>query len=175
MSDIAAIHIETYGPGYEIVKEPNPSTPYEAKFSIAYCVAATLLYGGAPLGAFSADHFGDGGVSDADIAALLKRTTVTVAPDLTSKYPEAWPARVRVTLADGAELRDAADYPVGNPENPVSTSQLEEKFTGLVAPQWAWGDDAATRALEALRGLDGCSDMADAFSAFAADPASVAK
>ena len=175
VDDIASILIETYGPGYEIVKEPNPRTTYEAKFSIAYCVAATLLYGGAPLGAFSADHFGERGVIEPGIASLLRKTTVTVAPDLTAKYPNAWPARVHVRLADGSDLRGEADYPVGNPENPVPTSQLEEKFSGLVAPQWAWGDDAAARALEAVRNLDACTDMANAFSAFANEPAAVAQ
>jgi 2-methylcitrate dehydratase PrpD len=169
-TDIAAIHIETYGPGYEIVKAQHPGTPYEAKFSIAYCVAATLLYGGASLEAFSADRFADGRVADKDIAALLRRTSVTVAPDLTTKYPGAWPARVRVTLADGTELSGAADYPVGNPENPVPTSQLEEKLTALLAPT-AWSDDAAARALAALRSLDTCDDIADVFSAFGATPA----
>jgi 2-methylcitrate dehydratase PrpD len=170
VNDIASIQIETYGPGYEIVKAQNPGTPYEAKFSIAYCVAATLLYGGAPLDVFTADHFAGGGVADGGIAALLRRTTVAVSPDLTAKYPDAWPARVRVTLADGSELSGAADYPVGNPENPVPTTQLREKFVGLVAP--GWGEDAAARALEALDRLDTCTDVATVFPAFAVAPAS---
>jgi 2-methylcitrate dehydratase PrpD len=170
VDDIASIQIETYGPGYEIVKAQHPGTPYEAKFSIAYCVAATLLDGGAPLDVFSPDHFADGSVADKDIAALLRRTRVTIAPDLTAKYPGAWPARVRVTFTDGSELSGAADYPVGNPENPVSTSQLEEKLTGLLAPS-AWGEDGTAQARAALRSLESCDDIADVFSAFGATPA----
>jgi 2-methylcitrate dehydratase PrpD len=170
VNEIASIQIETYGPGYEIVKEPSPRTPYEAKFSIAYCVAAALVYGGAPLAAFAMDD----GATHPDIAALLRRTTVTVAPDLTAKYPAAWPARVRVTLANGEVLDGASDYPVGNPENPVSTSHLEEKFAGLVATG-AWGRDAAHRALDAVRSLDSCDDMAGMFASFAADPTSATR
>ena len=45
LEQVAGIHIETYGPGYEIVKNMAPATPYQAKFSIAYCVAAALLEG----------------------------------------------------------------------------------------------------------------------------------
>jgi 2-methylcitrate dehydratase PrpD len=172
-SDIASIHVETYGPGYEIVKAMNPATTYEAKFSIAYCVAAALLHGGAPLEVFSPDHFANGGVSDPDIAALLRRTTVTVAPDLTATYPRAWPTRVRVTLADGTELRDASDFPVGNPENPVSTTHLEEKLTGLVAPRW--GDDAAARAIEIVDALESYDDMSTALASFAHEPAAAAR
>ena len=165
---VTSVEIETYGPGYEIVKEPSPRTPYEAKFSIAYCVAAALVHGGAPLDAFSIDHFGDG-VVHPRIAALLRRITVKVAPDLTAKYPAAWPARVRLTLATGEVLDGASDYPVGNPENPVSTQQLEEKFTGLVAPG-PWGRDASHRALDAVRAIDRCDDMVTLFASFAANP-----
>ena len=163
--DISSIEIETYGPGYEIVKAPNPGSTYEAKFSLAYCVAAALTYGGAPLSAFSADHFANGGVGDARIAALLSRTNVRVAGDLTAKYPGAWPTRVRISLVDGTELAGASDYPVGNPENPVTTHQLEEKFTALVAPRL--GADVAHHAIGAVRVIEHAPDMADVFRDFA--------
>jgi 2-methylcitrate dehydratase PrpD len=161
LSDIAAVQIETYGPGYEIVKAMNPATPYQAKFSIAYCVAATLLEGGAPLEAFAPERFGADGVRQRDIAALLERTTVIVADDLTAMYPAAWPTRLTITLNDGTTLRGASDYPVGNPENPVSTAQLEDKFRALVVPRWR--ADFAERALATVRSLESVGDMATAF------------
>ena len=55
--DVDAIEIETYGPGFEIVKEANPQTPYQAKFSLAYCVSAALLEGRLGLPQFAADRF----------------------------------------------------------------------------------------------------------------------
>ncbi len=160
-SDVASIDIETYGPGYEIVNERNPNTPYAAKFSLAYCAAAALTYGGAPLEVFSSDHFSERGVVDPDLAALLARTRITVADDLTAKYPNAWPARVSIVLTDGTPLRGASDYPVGNPENPVTTPQLEEKFMALVAPRW--GERAAKRAIAIVAEVESCGDMAEAF------------
>jgi 2-methylcitrate dehydratase PrpD len=161
VADILWIHVETYGPGYEIVKAMNPSTPYQAKFSIAYAVASALVNGSASLDDFPAERFTAGGVSDPDIAALLERTSVTVAADLTAKYPAAWPTRLTITLSNGVVLQGAADYPVGNPENPVSTTQLEAKFTALVSPRW--GERAVEQALDALHGLETCTDMAGAF------------
>jgi 2-methylcitrate dehydratase PrpD len=159
--DVVAIRIETYGPGYEIVKERNPRTPYRAKFSISYVVAAALLQGGASLDVFADSNFSPNGVTDRGIAALLARTTVTVADDLTAKYPAAWPTRIAITLRDGTELRAASDFPVGNPENPVSTAQLEKKFTDLVAPRW--GASASSRALDVVHSLESIDDMATAF------------
>ena len=161
LDEISSIEIETYGPGYEIVKERNPSTTYEAKFSLAYCVAAALKYGNASLDAFSAAHFGDGGVRDPAIASLLERTSVSVADDLTARYPAAWPKRIRLTRRDGKEIRGGSNYPVGNPENPVTTAQLEQKFATLVAPRF--GDDVVSRALDAVRRLDSAPDMATVF------------
>jgi 2-methylcitrate dehydratase PrpD len=161
---IAAVRIETYGPGYEIVKERNPTSPYTAKFSLAYCVVAALLHGGAPLDVFSPDCFSAQGVRSPDAAALLQRTTVVVAPDLSAKYPNAWPARLRIELVDGTVVSAASDFPVGNPENPVSTEYLEEKFAQLVGPRF--GDAVVSRALDAVRSLASVSDMGRAFREF---------
>src|SRR5579883_1307263 len=161
-AEIAAVEIEMYGPGYEIVKEMNPRTPYQAKFSIAYCVAAALAEGRAGLEQFSADRFGPEGVRDPAIAALLRRTQVRVAPDLTAKYPAAWPSRVAIKLADGTILRGASDYPRGNPENPVSTKTLEDKFMSLVAPRF--GEQLANRARTAWFEIESARDMSQVFS-----------
>jgi len=158
---IARIDIETYGPGWEIVKEQNPRTPYQAKFSLVYCVAAALLEGGIGLDQFSPDRFGEQGVQRTGIAALIGRTRVTVADDLTANYPDAWPARLAVTLGDGTVLRHAADFPRGNPENPVPISVIEEKLVSLVESRF--NVETARRALDAARSVETCGDMAEVF------------
>lgn len=160
-ANIKAVTIEAYGPGVAIVKEPNPSSPYRAQFSIAYCVATALAEGHVGLAQFSADRFGEDGVRDLAIASLLARTTVRVADDLTAKYPAAWPARITLELMDGKTLRGAADYPRGNPENAVTTEELETKFTGLVAPRF--GTEVARRGIASVDSLADCRDVAELF------------
>ena len=161
-ADIRAINIETYGPGFEIVKEPNPRTPYAAKFSLAYCVAAALVEGRVGLEQFSADRFGPDGVRRPAIASLLSHIRVNVADDLTAKYPTAWPVRIAIELTDRTVLRGAADFPRGNPENPVSTEELEGKFVALVEPRF--GAEVAQRGLALVSALDGAGDMATVFA-----------
>jgi 2-methylcitrate dehydratase PrpD len=161
LEQIGSIDIETYAPGYEIVKESTPRTPYQGKFSMAYCVAAGVLEGEVGLEQFSADRFGPDGVREPAIARLLARTRVMVAADLTAKYPAAWPARVAVTLTDGSRLCDASDYPRGNPENPVDTSTLEKKLLALVTPRF--GAATARAALGAIGSLTDRDDMATVF------------
>jgi 2-methylcitrate dehydratase PrpD len=153
---LSHILIETYGPGYEIVKETAPRTPYQAKFSIAYCVAVALLGGRVGLDQFSPER-----LRDPAIAALLERTRVVVAEDLTAKYPAAWPTRVTLTLSNGDVLTGSSDHPSGNPENPVSTAQLENKFRSLVTPRF--GATTAERAIEAVQSLETCEDASTVF------------
>lgn len=155
--EIAAIAIALYGPGYAIVRRMNPRTPYQAKFSVAYCVAAALAEGCVGLEQFAPERFTADGVAAPAIAALLARTTVTVDPALTAQYPERWPARLTLRLADGTTLRGGADYPRGNPENPAPRETLAAKFRALVAPRY----DAALaeRVIAAVRDLDRCDDL----------------
>jgi 2-methylcitrate dehydratase PrpD len=161
VTDISAVDVETYGPGYEIVKELNPNTPYQAKFSMAYCVAAALLEGQVGLEQFASDRFCAVGVSEPAIARLLPRIRVTVAPDLTAQYPAAWPTRVAVTLRGRTTLEGAAEYPLGNAENPVDTGQLEAKMAGLLEPRF--GAAGARAAQDAMDALPACADMATLF------------
>jgi 2-methylcitrate dehydratase PrpD len=125
LREVGGISIETYGPGYEIVKEMNPRTPYQAKFSLAYCVAAALLEGSLGLEQFTDDRFGTDGVRDRAIAELLRRITVTVADDLTTSTRLRGPVRLAVAINGGPSELAASDYPKGNAENPVSTAELE--------------------------------------------------
>jgi 2-methylcitrate dehydratase PrpD len=160
--EVSAITIETYGPGYEIVKEMNPRTPYQAKFSLAYCVATALLEGALGLEQFADDRFGPDGVRDGAIAQLLRRVRVTVADDLTAKYPAAWPVRLTVAgRAEGEGGSAQSDYPKGHPEHPVSTAELEAKFTALVASRF--GTPTASAMLGALHSIGDCGDMTMVF------------
>ena len=160
--DLASIEVATYASGYEIVRERNPRTPYQAKFSLAYCVAAALVEGQVGLVQFAPDRFADQGVTDPRIGPVLERVRVTVDPDLTARYPAEWGTRIRFTRRDGAMVEMAAAFPRGNPENPVSTGVLEDKLRNLVSPRL--GVAVADRAIGAVNRLEQCPDMATAFA-----------
>ena len=161
LESIASIDLQTYRAGYEIVKDPDPTTPYRGKFSLAYCVAIALLEGRVGLEQFDATHFGDDGLVAPHVAALLPRVRVSVRDDLSRMYPAQWPTQVTVTMRDGGIERGMNAYPRGNPENPVSTETLEEKFLGLVAPRY--GDAYAARALNVARAFGDCTDVRQLF------------
>jgi 2-methylcitrate dehydratase PrpD len=159
-TNVTGIHIQTYAAGYEIVKEMQPRTPYQAQFSIAYCVAAALLDGAVGLAQFTPER-----LCDPRITALLARTRVTVDPELTAKYPAAWPVRLSVTLDDGTVIHKTSDFPRGNPETPVPTAVLEQKFLALLEPRF--GSESAQAALLAAHSVDRYTDMATLLRRFA--------
>jgi 2-methylcitrate dehydratase PrpD len=143
------------------VREPNPRTPYQAKFSIAYCVTAALLEGWVGLEQFTPERFEAAGVREPALAALLSRTRITVEPELTALYPAAWPARLALRLVGGRTIAGGGDYPRGNPENPVPTAALEDKLRSLIVPRY--GAALAERAIAAVHALPGSPDMALVF------------
>ncbi|MGA7793354.1 MAG: MmgE/PrpD family protein [Candidatus Acidiferrales bacterium] len=161
LEEIREIRIDTYKAGYEIVKEMNPQTPYRAKFSLAYVTVAALLEGWVGLAQFTANRFDGQGVIEPNIAALLPRVLVTVSENLSAMYPKAWSSRIQLTLKDGRILSGSAEYPRGNPENPVSTSSLHDKFRSLIEPHF--GVAAARSAMTAVRELVEATDMATMF------------
>jgi 2-methylcitrate dehydratase PrpD len=163
-ADIEAIEVSSYRPGLDITRQMRPRTPYQAQFSIAYVVASALVDGCVGLAQFAPSRFSADGVRDLEIARLLGRTKVREDPALTTRYPNAWPARLTIHLRDGSLIAGSADYPLGNPENPVTTVVLEEKFRALVAPRL--GALATDRALDAAGSLDDAGDMAAVFRDF---------
>ena len=121
-----------------------------------------MLEGRVGLDQFSADRFGDEGVVHAEVAAVLPRIHVTVREDLTRKYPAQWPTHVRLTLPGSSVEQGMNDYPRGNPENPVSTAVLEDKFLALVAPRY--GEQFARRALDTVRAVGESADVQSLFA-----------
>ena len=75
---IAAIEIATYSVAIKVTGNPNPTTEFEAKFSLGYCVAAALVQGSVRLAAFEPER-----LEDPLTQRLLARIDVRAAHDLT--------------------------------------------------------------------------------------------
>jgi 2-methylcitrate dehydratase PrpD len=69
--------------------------------------------------------------------------------------------RLTISRTDGTTERGASDYPRGNPENPVTTGELEQKFSTLVGSRF--GEATAHATLNTLHSIERCPDMADLF------------
>jgi len=125
-SEIASVTVRVYQAATDLLGEIEPKSPYLAKFNLPFCIATALAYGHVRLDDFTAARLGD-----ADLGELMAKITIATDPALTSVYPRKWPAGVAITLADGRRLQAENEYPKGDPENPLTASELIAKFKGL--------------------------------------------
>ena len=120
--------IDTYQAALDLCDNPDPQTPYAAKFSLHYCVSSALIRGQVGLADFDSSA-----IAQPAIRQLLARTTVNHHADFERRYPAQWPARVTVTLADGTALTEQVLHPTGDPENNLDQAALRAKFGQLAA------------------------------------------
>ncbi|WP_047151806.1 MmgE/PrpD family protein [Aneurinibacillus tyrosinisolvens] len=125
-SDVKAIRVKTYRAVVNITDNPDPNTVYASKFSLQYCVALALLTGKTSLPDFSEEA-----LYNEDIRDLMKRISVSIDPEVDAAYPSKWGAKFEIEFASGDKLTLTADYPKGDPENPVSAIELMDKFRAL--------------------------------------------
>jgi 2-methylcitrate dehydratase PrpD len=143
---IEEVEVDTYGATLSLCDRPRPSTPYEAKFSLQFCVASALLRGDAGLGAFEEDS-----IRDSSVRELTSRVHARVTPEIEARYPGEWPARVRVRLANGETLEAETAHPKGDPERPLSSAEIESKFEALAA--YGGREGAAAPLLDWVRSI----------------------
>ena len=127
--DIAAIHVEGYGPTKDICDRPDPQIAQEARFSLQYCLAAQMILGQVKLAAFD-----DAALPDPAIRAIMPRITVERADDLAAAYPRKRQARLHLTLTDGRRFDRFQPHRRGDPEQPVTRDDLIAKFDDLAGP-----------------------------------------
>jgi 2-methylcitrate dehydratase PrpD len=126
-SPIESVEVDTYGAALALCDRPEPRTPYDAKFSLQYVTASALARGHVGLSDFS-----EGALRDRDVRRLVAKTTTRLDPAIEARYPREWPSRVRVRLENGTELAHESGYPRGDPESPLTRSELEAKFRELL-------------------------------------------
>ena len=125
ISGVQRIHVDTYklavsGHDHTDIKGAN-----SAKMSIPYSLAVALCTGKAGL-----DEFTDKFISDKDIQSITDKVTVSDVDELTVLCPQKRVAEVTVTTSNGV-FSKRVDYPKGEPENPLTQEELEEKFRSL--------------------------------------------
>ena len=105
----------------ELMNRPNPSVGLEGKFSYQHCAAVSLVDGSAHDAQFS-----DKRVIDPEISEL--RNKVSAQIDKSLKEEEVY---VSIELTDGQTHSIHIPSATGSPSNPMTDSQLDDKFFAL--------------------------------------------
>ncbi len=117
------IEVETFADALTFCDRPNPTTPYQAKFSIQHAVAVVALRGVPTLADFEPDAI-------AALAEARRLVAVREHTAITARYPAHFGATVR---AGGDE--EALIDTLGDPERPLSRDGVIAKARAL----FEWG------------------------------------
>src|SRR5438874_9150060 len=70
-------------------------------------------------------------IMDATIRAQLQKVEVVADPEIEKVFPALQRVIVNITTIDGRTFSKQLDYPKGDPRNPLSDAEVEEKFAAL--------------------------------------------
>ncbi|GFN26375.1 MmgE/PrpD family protein [Achromobacter denitrificans] len=157
--DIASmdVRVDTVTLAAEVAEPANAD---QAKFSIAFSIAAKLLKGDA-----MPRRYTDAALADAEMRALMARIRVRADAALDEGYPDRRGAMIGARTVDGRELDYALDRALGEPEQPYAQADIERKFDltagALYGPSAGRIKDMAM-SLPALPGLTPLNDLLQA-------------
>ena len=97
-----------------------------AKLSTPYAVALAIVKGCCGYADYNEDNLNDYWIKN-----LTLKVRVIEDENLTAQSPAVRGARVAIYMKDGNEYETTCLYPKGEPENPLTQEELEEKFKGL--------------------------------------------
>jgi 2-methylcitrate dehydratase len=130
LNDIKSIHVDTHEAGFTIIgsgKEKwKPKTKETADHSIPYLVSAALVYGKIDDSVYSQTS-----LKNKKLLNLINNLTVKEDKKLTKLYPNAAANRLTITLKNGKKLVKEVKYHKGHRKNPMSDTEIEEKFHTL--------------------------------------------
>lgn len=99
----------------------NPTTPYSAKFSVPFCVAAGIIYGKAGLAQFTEQQ-----INDQEILNLCSKISYEIDP--LNEYPKNYSGEIEITLNNLEMIRETQSSLRGGKLFPLDQSEVEEKF-----------------------------------------------
>ncbi len=124
-NQISSVHVRTFSVAARANAKTFP-TVASAKYSIPYSVAVAMTDGRVWREQFSEER-----LKDPDLLALASKVSVSVDDELEALYDRKWPAIVEIVTVDGRKLTARYDLMKGEPEYPVTQSELREKFLSL--------------------------------------------
>ena len=134
-----------------------PSTALEAKFSLEFAVAASVIRGKVGLA-----ELNDSFVQSAEVQALMRKVRVTTTDELDPDYPGAAPADfVRLIMNNGSEIvTGKVKRASGHADAPLSGEQLWAKFSDC-ADGAAVAAPLARRLFDAMQRVDSLNGAED--------------
>ena len=154
---VKEVHIRTTARGADILSDPSkydPHTKETADHSLPYCIAAAVAERQVtPL------QFTMGKIMDSTIRTQLQKVKVVADPEIEKVFPALQRVAVKITTTDGRAFEKTMDFPKGDPRNPLSDREIEEKFHALAEP--IMGAERRKKLIEAIWSLEKQKSVTD--------------
>src|SRR6202158_858633 len=164
-NDIAKVHIRTTARGADILSDPSkydPHTKETADHSLPYVIAAAIVDRQVTPAQFEMKK-----IMDPAIRAQLKKVEVVADPEIEKVFPALQRVIVNLTTVDGRTFTKQLDYPKGDPRNPLSDAEVEEKFAALA--EGVLSDGAQKKLKNAIWNLEKASSVSKLMALMRAD------
>jgi 2-methylcitrate dehydratase len=126
---VEKIQIRSLARAADILSDPSkydPHTKETADHSLPYVIAAALVDRQVTPAQFEMTK-----IMDPKIREQLRKIEVVADPEIEKVFPALQRVIVNITAKDGRIFSKQLDYPKGDPRNPLSDAEIEEKFRAL--------------------------------------------
>jgi 2-methylcitrate dehydratase len=126
---IESVTITTIARACDILFDPHkyrPESRETADHSLPYCIAAALV-----------DHkittqsFSENKMKDPRIWEVIDKIRGEASQEFEKMFPAKQPSKVVIKTKDGKEFSEYLEYPKGDPREPMTDQDLDDKFGGL--------------------------------------------
>jgi len=127
--NVEKIQIRSLARAADILSDPSkydPRTKETADHSLPYVIAAALVDRQVTPAQFEMSK-----IMDPTIRAQLKKVEVVADPEIERVFPALQRVVVNITTTDCKTHLKQLDYPKGDPRNPLTDAEIEEKFAAL--------------------------------------------
>jgi len=162
---VAKIQVRSLARAADILSDPSkydPRTKETADHSLPYVIAAALVDRQVTPAQFEMTKIMDG-----TIRAQLRKVEVVADPEIEKVFPALQRVIVNITTTDGRTLSKQLDYPKGDPRNPLSDAEIEEKFAALA--EGVLSTAAQKKLKEAIWGLEKLGSVSKLMALMKAD------
>lgn len=147
---IEKVQIRSLARAADILSDPSkydPRSKETADHSLPYVIAVALVDRQVTPQQFTMER-----IMNAEVRAQLKKVEVIADPEIENVFPALQRAIVNIITVDGRSFKKQLDFPKGDPRNPLSDQDVEEKFSALA--EGVLSRDAQKKVKDAIWSLE---------------------
>ncbi len=162
---VEKIQIRSLARAADILSDPSkydPHTKETADHSLPYVIAAALVDRQVTPVQFTMEK-----IMNPKIREQLKKVEVVADPEIEKVFPALQRVIVHITTTDGSSYSKQLDFPKGDPRNPLTDAEVEEKFSALA--EGVLSSKAQKKLKDTIWGLEKVGSVEKLMALMAAD------